>query len=145
MKRRRGEKEGVRVSYGICVWDRDKDIRERRSEKRGEKGIKRVPRVMVEETYWLREQIQLFKHHSCAVVRTELPCLADHPRSRSPRHLQPSLHFYATLPFTDLIFFLYCCCCFLWVWRICSEWLTHSIEGLGNQCVCALAFMYMWV
>lgn len=112
-----------------------------------EKGVRGVLYVG-EKSYWLREQIQLLKHHSCAAIRTELPCLADHPRSSSPRHHQPSLCFYATLPFTDLIFFLYCCRCFLRVWWICSEWLSHRIGRLWSVCVCvcgkALVYTCGW-
>lgn len=102
---RDGEKKGWEWVMGLvweteierCMW---KTEWEKRWERNKESAV-----CVWEESYWPREQIQLLKHHSCAAVRTELPCLADHPRSSSPRHHQPSLCFYATLPFTDLIFF----------------------------------------
>lgn len=137
MERRRGEKKekGVRVSYGISARDRDRKIsvkdRVRKEVRRESRGVRRL---LGKKTYWLREQIQLLKHHSCAAIRTQLPCLADHPRSGSPRHHQPSLCFYATLPFTDLISFslpLHCCRHFLWVWWVCSKDLVIESEGCG--------------
>lgn len=73
-------------------------------------------------------------------IKTSLQCSHAWPTthgSRSPRHQQPSLCFYATLPLTDLIFFPtspYCCRCFLWVWWISFEWLSHRIGGMLSVC-----------
>lgn len=95
-----------------------------------------------ENTYRWREQVQLLKHHSCAAIRTELPCLLNHPRSTSPRHHQPSLHFYATLPFTDLIFFP---SIVVAVSYESDEFVLSGLviarEGCG-ACVCVCVFMW---
>lgn len=68
--------------------------------------------MCVVETYWWREQIQLWKHHPGTDIRTELPREIIHPQSSSSCHHQTSLHFNASLPLTDLCFFfpsIVCC------------------------------------
>lgn len=91
----------------------------------------------------MREHLQLLKHHSCTTIRTELPCLADHPRSSSPRHHQSSLRFYATLPFTDLIFSP---SIVVAVSYESDEFVLSSLvielEGCGDVCVCRKALAY---
>lgn len=99
------EKSGEKENYGIGMLGIERKMFcEKQNEERGVKGVM-VVSMCAEETYWWSGRIQLLKHNPSAAIRTELPCLPDHPQSSSPRHHQPSLHFYATLPLADLFFF----------------------------------------
>lgn len=99
------------------------------------------------QTHWLREQLQLLKHHSCAAIRTELPRLGDHPQCSSPRHHQPSVHFYATMLLTDLIF-PFIVVCVSYKTDEFADWLIHRTgRAVEFKCMClngnAHAYIYV--